>query len=734
MKTSSPDDILLNRRSLIRQYYRGLYKSIKDLPGEPDKMLIRKAFCFLASSLENESNETFISTISHSCSVAVTLSREMEMPVSSLLAALLQDCAKNDQQMAEISNHFAPDIAGLISQLNRISGLHTERISIQAENFIQLVLTITNDIRVILIRLADRLILMRNIDNFPLEEQRKISMETLNLYIPLAHRLGLYKIKAELEELSMRHVYPEIYRSIADKIEQSKESQAKYIAEFIRPIEEELQKGQHKYYIKSRTKSIPSIWNKMKTQNIDFEQVYDIFAIRIITDSKPATEKHDCWEVYSIVTNIYKPNASRMRDWISSPKSSGYESLHATVAGPGNKWVEVQIRSKRMDEDAEKGQAAHWKYKSDAHGENEADQRLRNIRSILENYNLFDPDSENETQIQPFDKHVYIFTPQGDLKKLHTGATLLDFAFEVHTDVGHHCTGGKVNKTFVPLKHVLKTGDLVEVITAKNQHPTKDWLNIATTSKALSKIKRHLKEEEFQQANIGHDILTRKLNQLKINNIDEAIHRLVIYFKASNSLDLYHDIATERIDIQKIKDVLLASTKPEEPKINERQPEKKIKKPVASQSQALVIINNETPMSDVKLARCCHPVLGDEIFGFVTVSEGIKIHRKDCTNAHEMHTRYLYRVLEARWTDNAGLSNFLATIKVTGNDRVGILSSITSVLSDELNANTRSINIESKNGKFEGIITINVSGKNHLEMIIARLLKVKDVSRVSRIN
>jgi GTP pyrophosphokinase len=664
----------------------------------------------------------------------MTLSSEMEMPASCLLAALLQDSAKNELEIAEINDHFTTDIAGLVSQLKRIAGLHTERISIQAENFIQLVLTITNDIRVILIRLADRLVLMRNIDTFPVDAQRKISMETINLYIPLAHRLGLYKIKAELEELAMQHVYPEIYRSIADKIEQSKESQAKYIAGFLKPIEKELQKSPLKYFIKSRTKSIPSIWNKMKTQNIEFEQVYDFFAIRIITDSEPETEKHDCWEVYSIVTDIYKPNASRMRDWISSPKSSGYESLHATVAGPGNKWVEVQIRSKRMDEDAEKGQAAHWKYKSDAHSANEADQRLRNIRSILENYTLFDSDSETETQIQPFDKHVYIFTPQGDLKKLSTGATLLDFAFEIHTNVGHHCTGGKVNKSFVPLKHILRTGDQVEIITSKNQHPTKDWLNIATTSKAINKIRRHLKEEEFQQANIGRDILSRKLNQLKINNTDEAIHKLVTHFKAANSLDLFHDIATERIDIQKIKDILLASPKPDEPKIVEKQPEKKNKKPVASQSRALVIINNETPLSDVRLARCCHPVLGDEIFGFVTVSEGIKIHRKDCTNAHEMHTRYHYRVVEARWADNAELSNFLAIIKVTGNDRVGILSSITSVLSDELNANTRSINIESRNGKFEGMITINVSGKNHLEMIIARLLKVKDVSRVSRIS
>ncbi len=734
MKNKTTGDIPVNRKLLIRQYYRRLYPSIINMPGDANKMFIRKAFCFLAASLENESDETFTNTVSHSCSVAVTLSKEMEMPVSCVLASLLQDCVKNDQQIAEAGRLFAPDIAGLITQINRIAGLHTERISIQAENFIQLVLAITNDIRVILIRLADRLVLMRNIDKYPVDEQRKISMETINLYIPLAHRLGLYKIKAELEELSMRHAYPEIYRSIANKIEQSKESQSKYIAEFIRPIEKELQKSQLKYYIKSRTKSIPSIWNKMKTQNIEFEQVYDFFAIRIITDSEPPTEKHDCWEVYSIVTNIYKPNASRMRDWISSPKSSGYESLHATVAGPGNKWVEVQIRSKRMDEDAEKGQAAHWKYKSDAHSENEADLRLRNIRSILENFTLIDNDPETETQIQPFEKHVYIFTPQGDLKKLHTGATLLDFAFEVHTDVGHHCTGGKVNKTFVPLKHVLKTGDQVEVITAKNQHPTKDWLNIATSSKALSKIKRHLKEEEFQQANIGRDILSRKLNQLKVSNIDEAIHKLVTHFKASNSLDLFHDIATERIDIQKIKDVLFTAAKPEEPKITEKPPEKKIKKPVASHSQALVIINNETPMSDVRLARCCHPVLGDEIFGFVTVSEGIKIHRKDCTNAHEMHTRYLYRVVDARWTDNAELSNFLATIKVTGNDRVGILSSITSVLSDELNANTRSINIESRNGKFEGLITINVSGKNHLEMIIARLMKVKDVNRVSRIN
>lgn len=694
---------------------------------------IKLSFLYLVHSLQNEDEVSFENRLNQGCSLAIALASEMEMPASCIQAALIQDCQLPDQKPDTGIKQFNDDITGLVTQLKKISGIHTDRVSIQPENFIQLVLAITNDIRVLLIRLADRLVLMRRIDTFPADVQRRISMETINLYIPLSHRLGLYKIKAELEELSMQHVYPEIYKSIADKIEQSKESQERYIQQFLEPIVQELQKSNIQFQVKSRTKSIPSIWNKMKTQNVEFEQVYDFFAIRIITESKPANEKHDCWEVYSLVTNIYKPNASRMRDWISSPKSSGYESLHATVTGPGGKWVEVQIRSRRMDEDAEKGQAAHWKYKTAVHNESEADVRLRNIRSILENYSLLDSETEGGTRIQPFEKNVYIFTPQGDLKKLPAGSTVLDFAFEVHTNVGHHCTGAKVNKVFAPLKYILRTGDQVEIITSKNQHPSRDWLNIAVTSKALNKIRRHLKEEEFQQADIGRDILMRKINQLKISNTDEAIHKLVIHFKAANSLDLFHDIATERIDIQKIKDVLIGAIKAEEPKPVEKQADKKGRKPAASLSKALVVINNETPMSDVKLARCCHPVVGDDIFGFVTVSEGIKIHRKDCTNAHEMHTRYQYRIVEARWAENAELSNFLATIKVTGNDRVGILSSLTTVLSDELNANTRSINIESRNGKFEGVITVSVSGKNHLEMIVARLSKVKDVNRVSRI-
>lgn len=718
----------------VYRSYRLLMLSCDRMADTDQKKQIRRAYKYMISVFQNETPEVCQSRVHHSCAVASILAMEMEMPVSCIIAALLQDTLTNEKSLAEIEKNFGDNTSGLVSQLHRISGLHTEKISIQAENFIQLILTMTDDIRVILIRLADRLNFMRTIEKVPFEIQRKISAETINLYTPLAHRLGLYKIKSELEELAMQHVYPEIYKSIADKIEHSKESQKLYIKEFLKPIERELKKTSLIYEIKSRTKSIPSIWSKMKKQNIEFEQVYDFFAIRIITDSLLANEKRDCWEVYSLVTNIYKPNPSRMRDWISAPRSSGYESLHATVIGPQGKWVEVQIRSKRMDEDAEKGRAAHWKYKSASGSESGADLRLRNIRTVLENYLLVDRETERNTKIEPFDRNIYIFTPQGDLKKLPAGATALDFAFEVHSDVGNHCTGAKVNNSFVPLKYILKTGDQVEIVTSKNQRPSRDWLNIAITSKALNKIRRNLKEAEFRQADIGRDILLRKLNQLKITNADEAIHKLVTHFKADNSLDLFHDIAIERIDIQEIKEALFPSAKPEEIKPAEKTVEKKTRKSSESVSKAIVIINDDTPLSDVKLARCCHPVMGDAIFGFVTVTEGIKIHRLDCTNAHQMHSRYLYRVVKARWAENAEVSNYLATIKITGNDRVGILSSITTVLSDELKANTRSINIESRNGRFEGIITINVSGKSHLEMIIARISKVKDVTRVVRIN
>lgn len=714
-------------------YYRQLLKSCKHITNADELKEIRIAFDFLVSGLVE--TEPFIAAerLHRACSIATILAGEMELPVSCIVAALIKDVPDTENNSA-IRDVFDRDILGLIVQLNKIAGLHTERISIQAENFIQLLLALTNDIRVILIGLADRLFLMRSISNLPEALQRKISSETINLYTPLAHRLGLYKIKAELEELAMQHAYPLIYRSIVSKIEQTKLAQENLIREFIQPIEQELRKTKLSFEIKSRTKSIPSIWNKMKNQNVDFEQVYDLFAIRIITNSAQQDEKRDCWEIYSLVTNIYKPNASRMRDWISAPKSSGYESLHATVIGPQEKWIEVQIRSKRMDEDAEKGQAAHWKYKSAPANESEADQRLRNIRAKLESYTATEGDAESETQIQHSDNNVYIFTPQGDLKKLPFGATVLDFAFEIHTDVGSRCTGAKVNKSFVPLKHVLKTGDMVEIITSKTQRPSKDWLNIAITNKAKNKIKRHLKEDEFSQADTGRDILLRKFAQLKINNADEAIHKLVNYYKADNSLDLFHDIATEKIDIQKIKDILSSIFNSEEPKPHQKAADKKQKTPTITASKAIVIVNEETPLSDVKLAKCCHPVMGDGIFGFVTVTEGIKIHRHDCTNAREMHNRYSYRIVKARWADNMEMSNFLATIKVTGIDSVGILSTITSTLSGELNANTRSINIESKKGKFEGMITLNVSGRNHLEMIIARLQKIKDITRVIRIN
>jgi GTP diphosphokinase / guanosine-3',5'-bis(diphosphate) 3'-diphosphatase len=538
-----------------------------------------------------------------------------------------------------------------------------------------------------------------------------------------------------LEELAMQHAYPEVFAGIAKKIEESRDEQNAYFKQFIAPIKKELQANDLPFELKFRTKSIPSIWNKMRKQNIDFEQVYDFFAIRIIIDTQAENEKADCWKTYSLVTNIYQPNPSRMRDWISAPKASGYESLHTTVIGPKGKWIEVQIRSKRMDEAAEKGRAAHWKYKeAPANAADLADQWLANVRSVLESYTPGEEDINPSARMELFSDYVFAFTPNGDLKKLKAGATVLDFAFEVHTDVGQKCTGAKVNNLYVPIKHVLKTGDQVEVTTSKNQKPNKDWLLYVTTSKAISKIKRCLKDAEFSQADRGKDMLQRKISQLKLSYSEDLVSRLVSFYKSSSTLDFYHGIAEGKYDLQKVKEALQPQHKVEESKLPEAKPFTKAIEQSSRKgsSKTLVIINENTPLDDVKLARCCQPVFGDEIFGFVTVAEGIKIHRTSCTNAVEMYSRYSYRIVTARWAENTEISAYIATILITGEDQLGILNRISDTITHELNANIRSINLSSSGGKFEGTISINVDGKSHLELIIARLSKLKGIKRVVR--
>ena len=721
----------------VRSHYRLLLASCLEYTTHAEQGLIKKAFREVLDTFSDKREENGEPFFLHALSVARIVAEEMELDAVSIVAALLQDIPGHaPEKLHELEKSYGKKTFAIVNNLRKISDLRMQKVTINPENFIQLLLIISTDIRVILVRLADRLNLMRNIHLLSHDMQLQVSRETSGLYAPLAHRLGLYRIKQELDESAMKHSYPEIFESISRKIEETREEQGIYFRLFIEPIEKELHSNGLDSEIKYRTKSIPSIWNKMKKQNIEFEQVYDFFAIRILLNSSPTSEKPDCWKAYSLVTNIYQPNPARMRDWISAPKANGYESLHTTVIGPRGKWVEVQIRTRRMDIAAEKGRAAHWKYKEHPSAKTVTNEQwLARIRSVLENYTPGEDEIDSTSKPEAFADYIYAYTPQGDLRKLKAGATALDFAFDIHTEIGQRSSGAKVNNLYVPLKQVLKTGDQVEIITSKNQKPNKDWLTFVTTAKAITKIKRCLKDEEFSHADTGKGILQRKLNQLKTAYTDEVANRLVNYYKADSVLDMFHGFVEGTYDIQKVRDALRPVQKPEEPRAAEKpftrvEPRQEKKAPV----KALVIINDHTPLKDVKFAKCCNPVSGDEIFGFITVTEGIKIHRTDCTNAPQMHSRYAYRIVKARWVEGAEMSAYVATLKIIGDDNAGILSSISELLTRELNTTIRSVNLSSHHGKFDGTISVNVDGKPHLDLILARLSKLRGIKRVIRLH
>jgi len=716
--------------------YKDLLGSCSYITERSSRLLIKQAFIEVLRHFGDARNMQGEFQLAHAVSVARISADDMGLDITSILSALLQQLPVSTTIESEaFKKKFGNDTLNIVRKLQQISGIRMDKISIMPENFIQLLLSISGDIRVLLIKLADRINLMRHIDLLSVDEQKQISVETNNLYSPLAHRLGLYKVKGELDDLAMQHTMPEVYNSIKKKIHDTAKEQKKYFEEFIIPIRKSLLEAGLDFEIKARTKAIPSIYSKMKKQEIEFDEVFDFFAIRIILNSIPENEKAECWKAYSHVTDIYPPNTSRLRDWISAPRPNGYESLHVTVEAPGSNWVEVQIRSRRMDEHAEKGMAAHWRYKEQKGVKSSSDEWLRNIRALLENYSPGDDEIANTAGIKVLSDHIFVFTPEGHLKKLRTGATVLDFAFDIHTEVGQHCNGAKVNKLFVPLKYVLKTGDQVEVITSKNQKPNIDWLNWVTSSKAITKIKRILKDAEFSQSEAGKDLLMRKLGQLKVDYNDDIGNKLVLFYKAASALDMFHGLAEGKYDIQKVKEALQPAAKTEEA----RPVLKPFTKIDAAQNKTgkvkpLIIINDTTPLSDVKFARCCQPVYGDEIFGFVTVSEGIKIHRTICTNASEMLERYHYRVVQARWAEMSELTSYVATIRISGNDQPGILSDITNVVSGDLKANIRSINLNSHNGKFDGSIMVNVDGRAHLNLILGSLVRLKGIRKVSREN
>jgi GTP diphosphokinase / guanosine-3',5'-bis(diphosphate) 3'-diphosphatase len=600
-----------------------------------------------------------------------------------------------------------------------------------------MLLTLSDDVRVILIKLADRLDNMRTLDHMPAQKQLKIASETLYLYAPLAHRLGLYNIKTELEDLGLKYTEPEIYNNITSKLKKTQAVRTRFINSFVSPITRSLNDLGFKYEIKGRPKSLFSIWNKMKNKGVPFEEVYDLFAIRIIIDTPLEREKSDCWKIYSVVTDFYKPSPERLRDWISTPKANGDESLHTTVMSPTGKWVEVQIRTKRMDEIAEKGYAAHWKYKE--HGsESNLDEWIAKIRELLEKPEGNALDFIDDFKLNLFSEEIYVFTPRGELKTLPYNATALDFAFDIHTDVGVKCIGAKVNQKLVPLSYTLKSGDQVEVITSKKQQPKEDWLKYVVTAKAKSRIKDALKSEKKKVAREGRLMLEKKMQALKIPVTDENINQIVHFFKFNLPQDFFYRVAVGNIDLKKIKELKLVNGKLEAEKhLENKATEKKHFESLISSVRGLdsnqLVIGENLDNIEYKLSPCCNPIPGDEVFGFVTINEGIKIHRINCPNAIELMSNYGYRIVKARWTSQE-LIAFLAGIKISGIDNVGIVNKITQIISEELNVNMRSIGFESHDGVFEGIIMVYIYDTNHLKNLLSKLKGVEGVKNVERID
>ncbi|NCB84250.1 MAG: bifunctional (p)ppGpp synthetase/guanosine-3',5'-bis(diphosphate) 3'-pyrophosphohydrolase [Bacteroidia bacterium] len=649
---------------------------------------------------------------------------------------LMEPVEKQYIDVKDVDKLFSTAISPIMIGLQRVKELYQKNVALESENFRKLLLTMAEDVRVILIIVAVRLQTMRNLESYPTDEQQQIARESSFLYAPLAHRMGLYKVKTELEDLSLKFTDREIYKAIARKLNETKRSRDAYMNAFIEPLKKEMEEIGFPFEIKGRTKSIHSIYSKMQKQNTTFENIYDLFAIRIIFDTPIEKEKAACWQAYSIVADMYQPNPKRLRDWLSIPKSNGYESLHTTVLGPQNKWVEVQIRTARMNEVAEMGLAAHWKYKG-IKSESGMDEWLKNIREILENPDLNAVDFMDEFKLNLYDKEVFVFTPNGDLHKLPKDATLLDFAFSIHTNLGTQCVGGKVNGKHVQIKYVLNNGDQVEVLTSPTQKPNPAWLNIVTTSKAKNKIRQSLKEVEFKDAEIGRETLIRRFKNWKIELEDGRFSRISKKMGYKTVSDLYQAIAHEKVDIHEVRELYLElETRDNTTATENRTAENFVKEvaaiPETASKEDVLVIDNNLRNVDYKLAKCCNPIYGDEIFGFVSVMGGIKIHRTNCPNAPQMISRFGYRIIKARWSGKSEGSQYPITLRVVGHDDIGIVTNITSIISKEKEVMLRSISIDTNAGLFQGNLTVMVNDNKSLDDLIKKVKNVKGVKNVSR--
>jgi GTP diphosphokinase / guanosine-3',5'-bis(diphosphate) 3'-diphosphatase len=716
----------------INTAYKSLLKATGDTLTASEKLKIRRALDLAIKACKNNVTLTGESEVIHVLSVAYIIAAEMGLGLTSIITALLHDSYnKLDISPQELEKEFGKKVVEILQGFSRITGIDSLQSSYQAETFRKLLLSLADDVRVILIKLVERLQYMRNLDNAPEKERLPLASETYFLYAPLAHRLGYYNIKSEMEDLAVKYLEPEQYKFVDSRIKQTTASRNRLIRDFSAPLSEQLIKQGFKFTIKSRTKSIHSIMLKMRKQGVEFDEVYDLFAVRIILESSQENEKSDCWRVYSIVTDLYQPNPSRLRDWISVPKSNGYESLHTTVVGPRGKWVEVQIRSSRMDEIAEKGLAAHFKYKG-IKGEGGLDTWLTRMRQILESSEKEDDAFLDQVRSGLYTDEVFVFTPKGDLRQLPAGATLLDFAFDIHTAVGASCVGGKVNGKNVTIRYVLQNGDHVSIIRSKNQKPKQDWLSFVVTSKAKTKIKQALSEEKTKAAAEGKEILMRRLKNWKMNYSDSTIQMLIIHYSFKNAQDLYCSIESGKIDLLEIKEVLLkGETGEATPVLVPTLPEKELKEIPGSVYSDYLVIEDRVEGLDYKLSKCCNPVFGDSIFGFVTIGEGIKIHRTGCPNAHNMIARYPYRVVVARWTKTKGAPTFNATIKVSGVDDIGIGNKIADIIAG-YSVSVRNFSYSMDEGMFEGTLNIMVPNNDVLYGIIRKIQSIKGVLKASR--
>nr|WP_315162155.1 RelA/SpoT family protein [uncultured Flavobacterium sp.] len=732
-------DLEKENKAIAQEYKELLRISYQTLTPE-DKKLIRKAFDVSVEAHKEQRRKSGEAYIFHPIAVAKIVASEIGLGATSIAAALLHDVVEDTPTtIQDIERLFNPKVAQIVEGLTKISMVQKDlNASLQAENFRKMILTLNDDVRVILIKLADRLHNMQTMESMQEDKQTKIASETLYIYAPLAHRLGLYNIKTKLEDLGLKYTEPAVYNDIVSKIKETKEEQDAYIADITAVLKTALDEEEIEYIIKGRPKSIYSIRRKMKAQNVSFDEVYDKFALRIVYKSNPHDEKFLAWKIYSIVTDHYRPSPSRLRDWISSPKSTGYEALHITVMGPKGRWVEVQVRSERMDEIAEKGYAAHYKYKNGATEESGLDVWLNLLKEALENSETNAVDFVEDFKMNLYSKEIFVFTPKGEIKSLPKGATSLDFAFSIHSEIGIRTRGTRVNGKLVPLNFELKSGDQIEVITSQHQKPTVNWLDYVTTSRAKTKIKNVLNENTKKIGEEGKELLTRKLKHLKITLNESVVNELVNFFKLKTSLDLFYRVGIGAIENQQLKDYAAQKSNTfinffkNKMKRSPSTADEDIHKPIISSSYDMLVFGKEHDKLDYKLSPCCNPIPGDDVFGFVTINEGIKVHKKDCPNAIGMQSNYAYRIMTAKWIDSSQ-EEFKAIINITGMDVLGLTNQLTKVISNNMHVNIQSISLSTDAGIFHGQVAVIVQNNTILKKMINNIKKIDGIDKVTRV-